>query len=69
MPLYSGMTVNERLVISGRIRDWDNAVQKRDRAGMIDILMAIELTAEQAAYTADTVLGHPERYGLPPAKA
>jgi hypothetical protein len=30
---------------------------------MIEILMATELTAEQAAYTADTTLGDLERYG------
>jgi hypothetical protein len=68
MPLYAGMTVNERLVISGLIDDWDKAVVKRDRARMIEILMASELTAEQAASTADTTLANPERYGYPPAK-
>jgi hypothetical protein len=35
---------------------------------MIEILMASELTAEQAASTADTTLANPERYGYPPAK-
>jgi hypothetical protein len=68
MPLYAGLTVNERLVISGLIDDWDKAVVKRDRARMIEILMASELTAEQAASTADTTLANPERYGYPPAK-
>lgn len=68
MPLYSGMTVNERLVISGRINDWDKAVVSRDRVKMIEILMATELTAEQAAYTTDTTLANPEKYGFPPAR-
>jgi hypothetical protein len=62
------MTVNERLVISGLVDDRDKAVVKRDRARMIEILMASELTAEQAASTADTTLANPERYGYPPAK-
>ena len=68
MPLYAGMSVNERLVISGQIAAWDAAVVSGDRARMIEILMATELTAEQAAYTADTTLANPEKYGFPPAK-
>ena len=59
MPLYAGMTVNERLSVSGQFAAWDAAVAKRDRAGMIEILMATELTAEQAAFTTDTTLGNP----------
>jgi hypothetical protein len=59
VPLYAGMTVNERLSVSGRFAAWDAAVVGRDRARMIEILMATELTAEQAAYTADTTLGNP----------
>jgi hypothetical protein len=50
------MTVNERLVSSGQMAAWDAAVARHDRAGMVEILMATELTAEQAA---DTVLGNP----------
>ncbi len=67
-PLYAGMTVNERLVISGRMADWDQAVARRDRARMIEILVTTELTAEQAAHTTNTTLANPERYGFPPAK-
>ena len=65
MPAYAGMTVNEKLVISGQMAEWDGAVAKRDRARMIEILMATELTAEQAASTTDTTLGNPEKYGVP----
>jgi hypothetical protein len=68
MPLYAGMTVNERLVISGQMAAWDAAVVRRDRARMIEILVATELTAEQAAHTADTTLGDAEKYGERPAK-
>ena len=68
MPLYAGMTVNERLVISGQMTAWDEAVSRSDRAKMIETLMATELTAEQAAYTTDTTLANPEKYGFPPAK-
>ena len=68
MPLYAGMTVNERLSVSGQIAAWDEAVLNRDRARMIEVLMATELTAEQAAFTTDTTLANPEMYGFPPAK-
>jgi hypothetical protein len=68
MPLYAGMTVNERLSVSGQFAAWDEAVVRGDRARMIEILMATELTAEQAAFTADTTLANPEKYGFPPAK-
>ena len=68
MPLYAGMTVNERLSASGQFAAWDEAVAKRDRDRMIEILVATELTGEQAAYTADTTLADPEKYGYPPAR-
>ena len=54
--------------MSGHMAAWDAAVARRDRARMIEILMAVELTAEQAAFTADTTLANPEKYGFPPAK-
>jgi hypothetical protein len=59
MTLYAGMTVNERLVVGGLIEAWDEAVNRRDRARMIALLMSVELTAEQAAFTADTTLVNP----------
>ena len=68
MPLYAGMTVNERIVMSGQLAAWDKAVIGRDRARMIEILMAAELTAGQAAFTTDTTLANPEKYGFPPAQ-
>ncbi|WMT71550.1 hypothetical protein [Bradyrhizobium sp. Ash2021] len=36
MPAYAGMTVNEKLVISAQMAEWDGAVAKRDRARIID---------------------------------
>jgi hypothetical protein len=65
--LYAGMTVNERLVIAGLIEAWDAAVINGNRAKMIEILMATDLTAEQAAWSADTTLADPVKYGFPPA--
>jgi len=62
------MTVNERLVMSGQMAAWDKAAVARDRAKMIEILMAVELTEKQAAETTDTTLANPEKYGFPPAR-
>ena len=59
MAVYAGMTVNERLVISGQLAAWDEAVARRDRVKMIEILMATELTADRAAFTADATLANP----------
>ena len=64
MSLYAGMTVNERLVISGQIAAWDAAVSRRDRAGMIAALMATELSEKQAVETTDAVLADPQKYGF-----
>jgi hypothetical protein len=59
MPLYAGMTVNERSVISGLIQDRDRAVARgariRLRSKMTEVLMATEPTAEQANATADAM--------------
>lgn len=64
MSLYAGMTVNERLVVSGQLAAWDAAVIRRDRAGMIEVLLSIELSEKQAAETTDAVLADPQRYGF-----
>jgi hypothetical protein len=68
MPLYSGMSVNERLSVAGLVEEWGRAVLNGDRARMIEVLMETELTLEQATYTTDTTLANPEKYGFPPAR-
>ena len=64
MGKYSAMSVNERLGDAGLFSEWDQAVMQRDRDRMITILESVEVTADQAAWTADTVLANPERYGF-----
>jgi hypothetical protein len=54
--------------LRGRIKAWDRAVIARDRAKMLEILMATELTSAQAAFTADATLVDPEKYGFAPAQ-
>lgn len=58
------MTVNERLAAAGLMDDFDSAVRARDRARIISVLERVALSNEQAAYSADTILANPERYGF-----
>jgi hypothetical protein len=68
IPLYAGTTVNERLSAAGLIKAWDTAVTRRDRAKMLEVLLATGLTAEQAAFTADTILADLEKEIWLPAR-
>ena len=43
---YTGMTVNERLYLSGWIDEFDEAVQKKDTEKVRAILEKVELTEE-----------------------
>ena len=40
---YAGMTVNERLYVSGNLPKFDNAVKERDVEKVVEILMQVEL--------------------------
>lgn len=60
---FGGMTVNERLATAGLLKAFDSAVSQRDRAGILELLRKVALTAEQAAQTADAILADPGRYG------
>ena len=59
---YEGMTVNERLFDAGLMDAFDAAARARDRAAMIRLL--IDVDVEDAAWSADTILQRPERYGF-----
>lgn len=43
---YAGMTVNERLYVSGLLDEFDEAVEKRDVARVRCVLEKVELTDE-----------------------
>jgi len=43
---YSGMTVNERLYVSGLMDEFDAAVQKKDAERVRAILEKVDLTEE-----------------------
>ena len=64
MPDYSAMTVNERLFVANLIGHFDAAVRSRDKSRIVEILLAVQLTPDQANETATAVLADPGRYGL-----
>ena len=64
-PKYSAMTVNERLFVAGLLDSWDSAINAGDSQKAIDILCQVEFDTEQAAWTVDTTLANPSRYGFP----
>ena len=45
---YKGMTVNERLYVSGLMDAFDKAVKESDIEKVIDILKKVEITDESA---------------------
>ena len=65
MPDFSGMTVNERLVVSGQMKAWEEAVARSDRGRMIGILVATAMTELQAQETVVAVLADAAKYGYP----
>jgi hypothetical protein len=60
---YGGMTVNERLVMSGLLDEFDTAARRRDRDTLIAILRKVALTEKGAAQTVDAILTSPSYYG------
>ena len=58
---YAGMTENERLFDAGLLDAFHIAAKARDRATLIRLL--IEVHVEDAAWSADTILRTPDRYG------
>ncbi|CAG5068874.1 hypothetical protein DYBT9623_01606 [Dyadobacter sp. CECT 9623] len=47
---YKGMTVNERLYISGLMDEFDLAVKENNTAKIIEILKKVEITDFDALY-------------------
>jgi hypothetical protein len=60
---YAGMTLNERIVISGMLAEWDEAVKAGNREKMIQILVLLNLKGE-AEVLADQILANPKLYGF-----
>jgi len=62
---YSGMTLNERLLVAGLLDDWDSAIGAGQRQAAIDVLTQVDFDASDAAQTVDAVLARPAKYGFP----
>ena len=60
---FGGMTVNERLFEAGTTAQFDEAVGRRDRAALVQLLMAVELTQEEAEETTRAIFANPAKYG------
>jgi hypothetical protein len=58
---YKGMTVNERLYVSGLMDEFDKAVEEKDLIKATRILEEVELTKENI----DPIL---EKHGLKPKR-
>jgi hypothetical protein len=58
------MTLNERLFACGVFDKWEEAVRRRSRQEMVEILCSVGLTGQQAAQTTDKVLEDPRKYGF-----
>ena len=63
-PQFSGMTVNERLATAGLVGEWDAAIIAGDRQRAISVLLRVELDETSAAFTVDTTLANPSKYGF-----
>jgi hypothetical protein len=58
-----GMTVNERLYVSGMLGAFDTAAARGDRSGMLAILGSVKVAPRDAAACVEAVLF---RHGRPP---
>jgi len=59
----AAMTVNERLAHFGLFGRFDAAVKSRDKTAVVEVLIQLELSREDAEQIASTVLRTPEKYG------
>jgi hypothetical protein len=59
------MTVNERLFVAGLLLKWEAEIDAGHRQAAIDILCQVDMTADQAAFTVDTTMADPAKYGFP----
>jgi hypothetical protein len=54
---FKGLTVNERLLISGQLDKFDKAARTGNRKKMISLLQNVDLTKNSAKSWVDTLLG------------
>lgn len=59
---YRGMTVNERLVAAGLLDAFDTAGRNRNKSKMIEILLQVQMSPDQAEKTVSMILSDPAKY-------
>ena len=60
---YDSMTVNERLFVAGLLEQFDSAAKTRSKGKMIEILIQVNISPDEAASIADKILAVPSQYG------
>ncbi len=56
---FDGMTVNARIYSAGLEKKFSRAIEERNRAVIVRLLLRVEFTSDQAEYIADNVLARP----------
>jgi hypothetical protein len=60
---YSGMALNERLFVAKLLDVFDEAVGKRDRKRLVEILEKVNLNEHEANRIIDGIFTNPKKYG------
>jgi len=55
---YGGMTVNERLFVSGRLWDFEAAVKEGNRQKVLEILKELQVSESDAIHIIDVYVGN-----------
>ena len=55
---FSGMTLNERLFEANLLEEFDSAVEQKDKERLINILIKVEISRDEAEKTVSTILGN-----------
>jgi hypothetical protein len=59
----NAMTVNERLYVAGLLDQFGSAAKSHSRDTMIQILMQVNISSEEATSIVDKILEAPGQYG------
>ncbi len=52
------MTLNERLFEANLLEEFDSAVEQKDKERLINILIKVEISRDEAEKTVSTILGN-----------
>mgnify|MGYP000156244647 CR=1 FL=1 len=63
MSRYRGITLNERLLVSGLLAKFDEAIKTGSQDEAVNILLKTGLRKVEAEETAKAILNNPKEYG------